>query len=168
MISRLYKIAAALVLAAVIGSTALHMSNNELFAPRIVAMQDRVDQGKGSGWDWLVTSALAQTPTNIINAIFNGHVSIACNPNARPTVANATLAPGSCDHRGRITAPTTAGPVITFGTAYAVAPWCDVTRTDGESSTRQAWTVSTTAITFTTVTIGASTAMNYRCDGVQQ
>jgi hypothetical protein len=163
----LTKFAMAAIVTAGTLSAAVSLSNYRTTAPHIIAAQHAVDQGKASRWQ-LIGAAIAQTPQNIINGVMNGHWSIACNPNARPTVSGATLAAGSCDHRGRITAPTTAGPVITFGTAYAVAPWCDVTRTDGESSTRQAWTVSTTAITFTTVTIGAGTAMNWQCYGVQQ
>ncbi len=98
--------------------------------------------------------------------VLRGHVSVA--QGTPPSVTGATMTSGSTDYRGRMTAATTATIVVTFGSAYASAPWCDVTRSDGESTTAKAWTVSTTALTITSATVGAATVYNWRCDGVMQ
>ncbi len=112
--------------------------------------------------------AKAQTqPGTVVNRpIMRDHVSYTCG--TRPTVTGATITSGSCDWRGRLTAPTSQTVTVTFGTVFLGAPVCDVTRSDGESSSAKAWTTSTTALTITNVTTGANTVMNWRCDGVTQ
>lgn len=108
----------------------------------------------------------AQTaPGTVIDrGVFRGHVSVA--QTTRPSISGATVTSGSTDYRGRFTVPTAATVTITFGTAFISAPWCDVTRSDGSSTTGHAWTVSTIALTITSVTFGASNIYNWRCDGV--
>lgn len=116
----------------------------------------------------IVPPAAAQTNSQqtILNPLFRGHVAVACG--TKPTVANATVTSGSCDYRGRFTAPTNGTVTITFGTAYLSAPFCDFTRTDSSSSGNAIVSVSTTAITVTQVPTGATVAFNWRCDGVMQ
>lgn len=101
---------------------------------------------------------------NVDQPLLRGHVSVA--QRTRPSIVGATVTSGSTDYRGRMTAVTAGTVTVTFGTAFAAAPWCDVTRSDGESTSAKAWTVSTTALTITNATIGAGTIMNWRCDGV--
>lgn len=106
-----------------------------------------------------------QVPGQTIDrGVFRNHQAIACT--TPPTVTGATLTAGSCDYRGQITVPTAATVTITFGTAYQAAPVCTVVRSDGASTTGFSWTVSTTALTLATVTFGASTVMNWYCQGV--
>lgn len=114
----------------------------------------------------LVGHAEAQsTPSQTVErANLRNHVSV--SQGTRASVANATITSGSTDYRGRFSNPTSASVTVTFGTAYASAPWCDVTRSDGQSSVGPSWIASTTGIVFSTVTIGAGTIMNWRCDGV--
>lgn len=67
------------------------------------------------------------------------------------------------DYAGTVTVGTTAtGCVVTFNTAYAVAPTCVVTSRTAPGTTTPAYTVSASAITLTQAS-GSSNLWDYIC-----
>jgi hypothetical protein len=111
----------------------------------------------------LFTHAYAQAATIIQSGTtWFGHFNIA--QRIAPTVTNATILKGSTDFAGGFSAPTTGSAVLTFNVPFLVAPICLVSR--GSQSTGLTHTETTTAITFSGLTIGADT-IRYACFGNQ-
>jgi hypothetical protein len=78
----------------------------------------------------------------------NGHLVVTGVP---PTTTSCTLAAGSSDTAGSC-ATTSTSAAITFAKPYAIAPFCGVWDATSVSATSMPiWTVSTTAITLSTV-----------------
>lgn len=183
MFRKIGLIVGALLAAAIIVPTEIyHVSTIPGINAWVVDQQRIVDeQGTAAPTIARLASRFSALPTEMLNPVssaeaqgvpsmlidqptIRGHVSVA--QRTRPSISGATITAGSTDYRGRMTVVTANTVTVTFGTAFAAAPWCDVTRSDGESTVAKAWTVSTTALTITAATIGAGTIMNWRCDGV--
>jgi len=105
----------------------------------------------------LIGALLAPIP-NVIAQGFNlqnntsvlGHLLVAAGPTGQPPVGvGCTIVAGSTDQAGACLTTATSGS-ITFAQPFAVAPFCTVT--DRTATPVAVYSVSTTAITLTTVT----------------
>lgn len=106
-----------------------------------------------------------------------GQAGVEIGPNAKllakiftqgtvPVITNGTLVAGSTDTMGAVTAGTQGtNIVITFSSAWNVAPFCMVV--SPVASTALAWSVSTSAITITGSGnwVAGSTVIRYFCLG---
>ena len=97
---------------------------------------------------------------SFVNALLQGHI-LSGSAGTVPTVTNGTLSQGSTDAVGQVTSNGTGSPVLTFGTAYAVAPNCAFQI--GAELETIAPTVTATNITLTNVAQGEK--VSYICLG---
>lgn len=119
-------------------------------------------QGAVFGFGLCASMALAQFTIPDLTTVV-GHIASAA-PAAIPTGTTCTIAAGSSDFSGNC-ATTGATATVTFGRSWGVAPNCLVVDATATSTVSMpVYTVSATAITFTTV-ITAHT-LRWNCVGI--
>lgn len=114
--------------------------------------------------DAIVSRALAQAGQIITGGIISGKLS---RQGATPTVTSGALTAGSTDFYGEVTpASQSVNTVITFSSAWSVAPVCIVSA--AVDSRGLVWSVSTTALTITASgNYTVSTKIAYLCIGIR-
>jgi len=150
----------------------LRTIRNYLAAGAIVALLSLwgsmlIDQGLETARttlrNWGITPALAQQQFRLPNGTQQENHQLVAG--SQPTVSGGTIANGSTDMMGTVTATNAGNVTLTFATAWAVAPFCVIT---DNSSDEIVWAI----VSLTTLTIHGSSAqgdkISYLCLGTTQ